>query len=286
MRFLQPEVHADRVQRVVALRQAQRAVQQAAALVALDRDVAVLVVDDREARQHRVAVVAVRVDRIAAVGELRPELVGQVFVVRRLRPARDALRRAASCEPCTSCRNTTSAPTGPHRLAQLAQHEAAVRGRRSPCACSRSARGRRRSGSRGSLRPCRTTLFYPARRPTAVGDRRPGVQAGAAAILCGPVVSTRSIAAIHMTARKGLFQADDGLLRCAWCRASPAYRQYHDHEWGFPVSRRPAPVREALPRRVPGRPQLAHHPQQARGVPARLRRTSRPSASPASARAT
>ena len=23
--------------------------------------------------------------------------------------------------------------------------------------------------------------------------------------------------------------------RCAWCKASPLYRHYHDHEWGFPV---------------------------------------------------
>ncbi|MGZ5131602.1 MAG: DNA-3-methyladenine glycosylase I [Caldimonas sp.] len=38
-----------------------------------------------------------------------------------------------------------------------------------------------------------------------------------------------------MTARDGLFQADDGALRCFWCRASPAYQHYHDHEWGFPV---------------------------------------------------
>lgn len=33
----------------------------------------------------------------------------------------------------------------------------------------------------------------------------------------------------------GLFTADDGVPRCQWCRASPAYRHYHDHEWGFPV---------------------------------------------------
>jgi DNA-3-methyladenine glycosylase I len=39
-----------------------------------------------------------------------------------------------------------------------------------------------------------------------------------------------------MTAAKGLFQADDGVPRCAWCQASPAYRDYHDHEWGFPVT--------------------------------------------------
>ncbi|MEP7301033.1 MAG: DNA-3-methyladenine glycosylase I [Caldimonas sp.] len=38
-----------------------------------------------------------------------------------------------------------------------------------------------------------------------------------------------------MKVPKGLFAADDGLLRCFWCQASPAYRHYHDHEWGFPV---------------------------------------------------
>ena len=33
----------------------------------------------------------------------------------------------------------------------------------------------------------------------------------------------------------GLLRADDGLARCAWCAASPAYRRYHDEEWGYPV---------------------------------------------------
>ena len=33
----------------------------------------------------------------------------------------------------------------------------------------------------------------------------------------------------------GLFAGADGALRCHWCRASPAYQHYHDHEWGFPV---------------------------------------------------
>ncbi|WP_366481433.1 DNA-3-methyladenine glycosylase I [Aquabacterium sp.] len=23
-------------------------------------------------------------------------------------------------------------------------------------------------------------------------------------------------------------------MRCSWCQATPAYRRYHDHEWGFP----------------------------------------------------
>ncbi|MGA0611245.1 DNA-3-methyladenine glycosylase I [Caldimonas sp. KR1-144] len=42
-----------------------------------------------------------------------------------------------------------------------------------------------------------------------------------------------------MTARlpEGLFAADeDGAARCAWCQATPAYRAYHDSEWGFPVT--------------------------------------------------
>ena len=34
----------------------------------------------------------------------------------------------------------------------------------------------------------------------------------------------------------GLFQGDDGGLRCLWCRATPVYRDYHDREWGFPVT--------------------------------------------------
>jgi DNA-3-methyladenine glycosylase I len=34
----------------------------------------------------------------------------------------------------------------------------------------------------------------------------------------------------------GLFTADDGAARCRWCAASDAYRHYHDHEWGFPVT--------------------------------------------------
>lgn len=34
----------------------------------------------------------------------------------------------------------------------------------------------------------------------------------------------------------GLFVAEDGLARCRWCRATPVYRHYHDHEWGFPVT--------------------------------------------------
>ena len=38
-----------------------------------------------------------------------------------------------------------------------------------------------------------------------------------------------------MSGREGLFDAGDGVLRCAWCRPSALYRDYHDCEWGFAV---------------------------------------------------
>ena len=33
----------------------------------------------------------------------------------------------------------------------------------------------------------------------------------------------------------GLFTDDSQTTRCVWCRATPHYQHYHDHEWGFPV---------------------------------------------------
>ena len=33
-----------------------------------------------------------------------------------------------------------------------------------------------------------------------------------------------------------LFQAEDGDLRCKWSGVAPEFLDYHDHEWGFPVS--------------------------------------------------
>lgn len=34
---------------------------------------------------------------------------------------------------------------------------------------------------------------------------------------------------------KASYGGPDGLMRCAWCLATPAYCAYHDEEWGFPV---------------------------------------------------
>lgn len=36
--------------------------------------------------------------------------------------------------------------------------------------------------------------------------------------------------------RTDLVVGDDGLARCAWCVATPAYRAYHDTEWGVPIA--------------------------------------------------
>jgi DNA-3-methyladenine glycosylase I len=35
---------------------------------------------------------------------------------------------------------------------------------------------------------------------------------------------------------EGLFADEEGACRCFWCEATPAYRNYHDSEWGFPVA--------------------------------------------------
>ena len=37
------------------------------------------------------------------------------------------------------------------------------------------------------------------------------------------------------TVPNGLFTDDGGVARCVWCRATPAYQHYHDHEWGVPM---------------------------------------------------
>jgi DNA-3-methyladenine glycosylase I len=37
------------------------------------------------------------------------------------------------------------------------------------------------------------------------------------------------------TVKDGLWIDASGVARCAWCRATPLYTAYHDHEWGFPV---------------------------------------------------
>ena len=40
----------------------------------------------------------------------------------------------------------------------------------------------------------------------------------------------------NTAAPTGLFTDDGHVTRCVWCRATPLYQQYHDGEWGLPVS--------------------------------------------------
>ena len=35
---------------------------------------------------------------------------------------------------------------------------------------------------------------------------------------------------------EGLIKDEANIHRCAWCQATPLYRNYHDSEWGFPVA--------------------------------------------------
>jgi DNA-3-methyladenine glycosylase I len=39
-----------------------------------------------------------------------------------------------------------------------------------------------------------------------------------------------------MSTQAGLFEAPDGSLRCRWCESTQTYQDYHDSEWGFPVT--------------------------------------------------
>ena len=32
------------------------------------------------------------------------------------------------------------------------------------------------------------------------------------------------------------FKGDDGQIRCGWCGGAPEFPDYHDREWGYPVS--------------------------------------------------
>ena len=34
----------------------------------------------------------------------------------------------------------------------------------------------------------------------------------------------------------GLFAGGDGAMRCRWCESTSVYQNYHDSEWGFPVT--------------------------------------------------
>lgn len=33
-----------------------------------------------------------------------------------------------------------------------------------------------------------------------------------------------------------IYITEDGKVRCAWCQATPQYVEYHENEWGYPVT--------------------------------------------------
>src|SRR5678815_4220862 len=70
------------------------AMQQAAALEAVFRDVLVVPAHDRITAQDGVAMMAGVVDRVAAVGEIGPHGIGDEFVLRLGGPVGEAPRRA------------------------------------------------------------------------------------------------------------------------------------------------------------------------------------------------
>ena len=127
VRFLQPQVHAHRMHWQVVARRLQDAMQHAAPLRPPDGDVVVFVMRDGKLRQQGVAVVAVVIHRVAPVGVLRPDRVGQKFVMRHLRKIGHALRMALVAALHLLQKHQVGRHTA-HGLAQLVQHEATVEG--------------------------------------------------------------------------------------------------------------------------------------------------------------
>jgi DNA-3-methyladenine glycosylase I len=85
--------------------------------------------------------------------------------------------------------------------------------------------------------------MQPAARRRAPNRRFPGDPAPAIPPRLtqnGPMTSAATIATKSTAAgaepAAGLFRAEDGALRCQWCRATSVYQRYHDEEWGFPVT--------------------------------------------------
>ncbi len=122
LRLAQSQVHADRVQRTADV---DHRMQQAAFLVARHRDVEVAVGEDRMLGEHGIAMVAFGIHRVAPVGELRPHAVGQILVLRRRRPGRQA--RGVQAMGAEDLLEEHQVGTdAAHRFAQLRQDEAPI----------------------------------------------------------------------------------------------------------------------------------------------------------------
>jgi DNA-3-methyladenine glycosylase I len=81
----------------------------------------------------------------------------------------------------------------------------------------------------GEIRP-------PGRGLDSVADEKAATVFAAANLEHGMTPRPGDSAAISLTSpAAGLFSEDGAVYRCWWCQATPAYRHYHDTEWGFPV---------------------------------------------------
>ncbi len=89
------------------------------------RNVEVVVADDLKFRQQRIAMVAMRVDRIATVGELRPDAVGEEFVLRHVRPVTVVLR-VAFVSAVNLLQEYDIGAHAAHRFTQLGQNETSI----------------------------------------------------------------------------------------------------------------------------------------------------------------
>lgn len=125
MDFPQPQVHADGMHVLHVARQAQHAMQQPATFVAALGDVEIVVADDLEFRQQRITVVAMGIHRVATVGVLRPDTVGEELVLRHARPVAVALGVALVGAVDFLKEHHVGGHTA-NRLPQLGQYEAPV----------------------------------------------------------------------------------------------------------------------------------------------------------------
>jgi hypothetical protein len=105
----QAEMHADQVHlAALAAAEARHRVQQAALFQHMVGDVVVGEVDDAVAREDRVAVVAMRINGVHAVGAVRVGAGGEKVELRTGHRVA-GLRASRSLRSCTSCRKTMSA---------------------------------------------------------------------------------------------------------------------------------------------------------------------------------
>ena len=125
VRFLQTQVHADRMQRLRTPGRLDDAMQHAPAFGAANRNIVVFVVNDGKFGEQGVAVVSVVVHSVAPIGVLVPDFVGQKFVLRHLREVGNALRVGA-VRAVHFLQKHQIGSHGPHRVAQLMQHKAPV----------------------------------------------------------------------------------------------------------------------------------------------------------------